>query len=69
MSDLSRRRYGDLFGPTVGDRVRLSDTELIVQVEQDLTLGSGWRRVRRPVRRARWTSSSRALSFWTTGAS
>lgn len=38
MSGLSRRRYGGLFGPTIGDRVRLADTELIVQVEQDLTL-------------------------------
>ncbi len=38
MSGLDRRRYGGLFGPTVGDRVRLADTELIVQVEEDLTL-------------------------------
>ncbi|MBV9454931.1 MAG: urease subunit alpha, partial [Rubrobacter sp.] len=38
MSELPRQRYGGLFGPTVGDRVRLSDTELIVQVEQDLTV-------------------------------
>lgn len=38
MSGLSRQRYGGLFGPTTGDRVRLADTELIVQVEQDLTL-------------------------------
>ncbi len=27
-----------MFGPTVGDRVRLADTELIVEVEQDYTL-------------------------------
>lgn len=38
MSGLSRRRYGGMFGPTVGDRLRLADTELIVEVEQDLTL-------------------------------
>ena len=38
MSGLSRRRYGGMFGPTVGDRLRLADTELVVQVERDLTL-------------------------------
>ena len=38
MSELSRRRYGGLFGPTAGDRVRLADTSLIVEVERDLTL-------------------------------
>ena len=38
MSELSRRRYGRMFGPTVGDRLRLADTELVVQVEEDLTL-------------------------------
>ncbi|HET7480107.1 MAG TPA: urease subunit alpha [Rubrobacteraceae bacterium] len=38
MSDLSRRRYGGMFGPTVGDRLRLADTSLVVEVEQDLTL-------------------------------
>ncbi len=30
--------YADTYGPTVGDRVRLADTELIIEVEQDLTL-------------------------------
>ncbi|HUO23260.1 MAG TPA: urease subunit alpha [Caulobacteraceae bacterium] len=35
---LSRAAYADMYGPTVGDRVRLADTELFVQVEQDLTL-------------------------------
>ena len=38
MSELSRRRYGGMFGPTVGDRLRLADTELVVEVEEDLTL-------------------------------
>jgi urease subunit alpha len=38
MSELSRRRYGGMFGPTVGDRLRLADTELVVEVEGDLTL-------------------------------
>ena len=33
---LSRRQYAEMFGPTTGDRVRLADTELFVQVERDL---------------------------------
>lgn len=35
---LSRAAYADMFGPTTGDRVRLADTELIVEVERDLTV-------------------------------
>ena len=38
MSGISRRRYGGMFGPTTGDRLRLADTSLIVEVERDLTL-------------------------------
>jgi len=34
---LSRAAYADMFGPTVGDKVRLADTELIVEVEKDFT--------------------------------
>src|SRR6187401_3093778 len=34
---ISRRAYADMFGPTVGDRVRLADTDLIVEVEKDFT--------------------------------
>ncbi|HOZ33802.1 MAG TPA: urease subunit alpha, partial [Tabrizicola sp.] len=33
---ISRKTYADMFGPTVGDRVRLGDTELIIEVERDL---------------------------------
>src|SRR6202043_436825 len=35
--NIPRRIYADLFGPTTGDRVRLADTELIVEVEKDFT--------------------------------
>jgi urease subunit alpha len=35
---ISRAAYADMFGPTVGDKVRLADTELIVEVEKDLTI-------------------------------
>ena len=34
---LSRAEYAAMFGPTVGDRVRLADTDLIIEVERDLT--------------------------------
>ncbi|WP_305856709.1 urease subunit alpha [Balneatrix alpica] len=34
---ISRQAYADMFGPTVGDRVRLADTELWIEVEQDFT--------------------------------
>ncbi len=34
---MSRGAYAQMFGPTVGDRVRLADTDLIVEVERDLT--------------------------------
>ncbi len=35
---MDRRAYADTYGPTVGDRIRLADTELIIEVEQDLTI-------------------------------
>ena len=34
---IPRRVYSDLYGPTTGDRVRLADTELIIEVEKDFT--------------------------------
>ncbi len=41
MATIGKRAYAEMFGPTVGDRVRLADTDLIVQVEHDLTLRAG----------------------------
>lgn len=38
---LSRRRYAEMFGPTVGDRIRLADTELFIEIERDLIAESG----------------------------
>jgi urease subunit alpha len=35
---ISRRAYADMFGPTVGDRVRLADTELFIEVEKDFAI-------------------------------
>lgn len=34
---MDRRAYADTYGPTVGDRIRLADTELFIEVEQDFT--------------------------------
>ncbi|HRI95154.1 MAG TPA: urease subunit alpha, partial [Nocardioides sp.] len=39
MAELSRREHAALYGPTVGDQVRLGDTDLWIEVEQDLTFG------------------------------
>ncbi len=41
MATMDKRAYAETFGPTVGDRLRLADTELIVEVEQDYTLAAG----------------------------
>jgi len=35
---ISRRAYAEMFGPTVGDRVRLADTALVIEVERDYTV-------------------------------
>src|SRR4029077_17916876 len=45
---IPRRTYADLYGPTKGDRIRLADTELIIEIEKDyahygdeITFGGG----------------------------
>jgi urease subunit alpha len=38
VSRIDRRAYASMYGPTVGDRVRLADTELVIEVERDLTI-------------------------------
>ena len=35
---ISRSHYAAMYGPTVGDKVRLADTELFIEVEKDLTV-------------------------------
>ena len=35
---ISKKAYADIYGPTVGDKVRLADTELVVEVEKDYTV-------------------------------
>ena len=41
MAGIGRRAYAEMFGPTVGDRLRLADTELTIEVEADYTLRAG----------------------------
>ncbi|AQT80102.1 urease subunit alpha [Mycolicibacterium litorale] len=41
MSQLSRARYAALFGPTTGDRIRLADTDLVVEITEDRSGGPG----------------------------
>ncbi len=41
MPTLGRRAYAEMFGPTTGDRVRLADTNLVIEVEKDFTLAAG----------------------------
>ena len=41
MAHIDKRAYADMYGPTVGDRIRLADTGLMVEVEQDFTLRAG----------------------------
>ncbi|HEY0847897.1 MAG TPA: urease subunit alpha [Noviherbaspirillum sp.] len=38
MTTISRQAYAEMFGPTTGDRVRLADTELFIEVEKDFTI-------------------------------
>ncbi|MBY8883274.1 urease subunit alpha [Streptomyces sp. PTM05] len=41
MAQLTRAAYADLYGPTTGDRVRLADTDLLIEIERDLSGGPG----------------------------
>ena len=36
MSTITRKQYADLFGPTTGDKIRLGDTDLYIEIEKDL---------------------------------
>ncbi|MER6291660.1 urease subunit alpha [Streptomyces althioticus] len=41
MPEISREAYADLFGPTTGDRIRLADTDLLIEIEEDRSGGPG----------------------------
>ncbi|MFU8898620.1 MAG: urease subunit alpha, partial [Roseinatronobacter sp.] len=38
---ITRDAYADMYGPTVGDKLRLGDTDLIIEVERDLIVERG----------------------------
>lgn len=35
---INKAKYADMFGPTVGDKIRLADTDLIIEIEKDYTV-------------------------------
>ena len=41
MAAMNKRAYAETYGPTVGDRLRLADTDLVIEVEEDFTLAAG----------------------------
>ncbi len=41
MASIGRRACAEMYGPTVGDRLRLADTALVIAVEADYTLRAG----------------------------
>ncbi|GAB2988686.1 urease subunit alpha [Saccharothrix stipae] len=41
MNEISRRRYAELLGPTTGDRIRLADTDILIEVTEDRSRGAG----------------------------
>ena len=42
-----RARYAALYGPTTGDRIRLADTDLFIEITEDRSGGPGWPATRR----------------------
>ncbi|MFE2162847.1 urease subunit alpha [Streptomyces lydicus] len=41
MAELTRQAYADLYGPTAGDRIRLADTDLVIEITEDRSGGPG----------------------------
>ncbi len=74
MADLDRERYAALYGPTTGDQVRLGDTDLWVEVEDDLTFGGeeavfgGGKSIRESMAQGLRTSADGALDTVITNA-
>ncbi|MCX4751492.1 urease subunit alpha [Kitasatospora sp. NBC_01287] len=71
---LSRERYAELYGPTTGDRIRLADTDLLIEVEQDLCAGGdevvfgGGKVIRESMGQSRATRAEGAPDTVITGA-
>ncbi|WP_017614278.1 urease subunit alpha [Nocardiopsis salina] len=74
MSHIDRREYAQLYGPTVGDQIRLADTDLWIEVEQDLTAGGdetvfgGGKTIRESMGQGTTTRSQGALDLVVTNA-
>ncbi|MDP8970442.1 MAG: urease subunit alpha [Actinomycetota bacterium] len=73
-AELDRRRYATLFGPTAGDRIRLADTSLLIEVEEDRCVGGdevvfgGGKVIRESMGQSRATRAEGALDLVITGA-
>jgi len=71
---IPRKQYVDLYGPTKGDRIRLGDTDLIIEIENDLTVYGdelvfgGGKSVRDGMGQASGVSSTRSLDLVITNA-
>src|SRR5918995_696873 len=71
---LDRSRYAAIYGPTVGDEVRLGDTDLWIQIERDLTVGGeeavfgGGKSIRESMAQATTTRAESALDTVITNA-
>jgi len=74
MVEISRAEYAALYGPTTGDQVRLGDTDLWLEVEQDLVAGGdeavfgGGKSIRESMAQSTRTSAEGALDTVITGA-
>ncbi|TGN65503.1 urease subunit alpha [Nocardioides eburneiflavus] len=74
MVEISRSAYAALYGPTTGDQVRLADTDLWIEVEQDLTFGGeeavfgGGKSIRESMHQSTTTRADGALDTVITSA-
>lgn len=74
MVEISRSAYAALYGPTTGDQVRLGDTDLWIEVEQDLTFGGeeavfgGGKSIRESMHQSTTTRAEGALDTVITSA-
>ncbi len=74
MSTIGRARYAALYGPTAGDRIRLADTNLLIEIEDDHCVGGdesvfgGGKVIRESMGQSRVTRADGALDLVITGA-
>ena len=74
MAEMARARYALLYGPTAGDRIRLADTDLFVEIEEDRSAGGdeavfgGGKVIRESMGQARTTRAEGAADTVITGA-